>query len=141
MEILNKALGKGEVNWKGVVLPREKKSLFPAPGIYFDLVDGKEVYKVKLDGQFRIRLAPWFQQHPAIRPGDRIIISRDNGRMHIALSKNFSEPERGVFEWVEEVMQAIRNGEIHGILELRQDGFSVKIGKELKETEIKFLKN
>jgi hypothetical protein len=33
MKILTKKLGKGEINWKGVVIPRSKKALFPADSI------------------------------------------------------------------------------------------------------------
>ena len=37
MVILKKALGPGEIKWRGIVIPREKKDLFPQPGVLFDL--------------------------------------------------------------------------------------------------------
>ncbi len=90
MEILCKKLGKGEVDWKGVVIPRHKKALFPSPGVQFDLSDGTATYKVKVDNQFRIRLAQWFRRHPAVKADDEVIFSEENKTMRITLSNNGS---------------------------------------------------
>lgn len=88
MEILRKKLGKGEINWGGVVVPRAKKGLFPPVGLEFDLSDGNITYKVKLDNQCRIRLTQWFKRHPTIEAGDEVVFSEEEGMMHIALSGN-----------------------------------------------------
>ena len=87
MVILTKGLGTGELNWRGIVIPRGKKDLFPPPGVMFDLSDGKTTYKVKVDKQYRIRLAQWFGNHPNLKEGDEVIFSKDNGVIHISLAK------------------------------------------------------
>ena len=136
MEILSKKLGKGEVKWRGVVIPRAKKNLFPPPGVEFDLAEGKTIHKAKMDNQYRIRLASWFRRHPTIKAGDQVTFFKENGRMHIALSKNFSEPERGTLDWAQEVIEAIKEGEVQGIIRIKKNGFIVEIGKHVKETQI-----
>jgi len=88
MEILRKKLGKGEVDWGGVVVPRAKKGLFPPAGVEFDLSDGSITYKAKLDNQCRIRLTQWFKRHPTIEAGEEVVFSEEEGMMHIALSGN-----------------------------------------------------
>jgi len=136
MEILTKRLGDGEVKWKGVVIPRAQKGLFPQRGIEFDLLEGRIVYKAKMDNQFRIRLADWFRRHPTIKAGDEVTFRKDNGKIRIGLSKNFSEPERGALDWAQEVLEAIRDGEIHGAIRMSRNGFTVEIGEHVKETQI-----
>jgi hypothetical protein len=138
MEILTKKLGEGEAKWKGVVLPRKKKGLFPSPGTEFDLLEGQTIYKANVDKQYRIRLAPWFRKHPTIKAGDQVTFLKQNGKMRIVLSKNFSEPERGTIDWAHEVLQAIRDGEVAGIIRVRKNGFAVEIGENIKETQIIF---
>lgn len=86
MEILRKELGKGEVNWKGIVIPRDKKSLFPPPGTQFDLSDERTKYRAKIDNQCRIRLALWFRQHPTVKAGDEVVFSEENGVLRLTLS-------------------------------------------------------
>ena len=54
MIILTKSLGQGEIRWRGIVIPRRKKELFPPPGVLFDLSDKITTYKVKVDKQYRI---------------------------------------------------------------------------------------
>ena len=87
MVILSKKIKAGEVRWKGLVVPKNKKDLFPNPGVLFDLYDGKTTYKVKLDRLHRIRLAQWFANHPEVKAGDEIIFSKENGAIHIRLGK------------------------------------------------------
>jgi len=87
MVILSKKIKAGEARWKGLVVPKNKKDLFPNPGVLFDLYDGKTIYKVKLDRLHRIRLAQWFANHTEVKPGDEIIFSKENGTMHISLGK------------------------------------------------------
>ncbi len=45
MVILSKRIKAGEVRWRGIVIPRSKRDLFPSPGVVFDLSDEKDVYK------------------------------------------------------------------------------------------------
>lgn len=87
MVILSKKIKAGEVRWKGVVIPRSKKDLFPTPGTLFDLSDGRSTYKVKIDRLYRIRLSQWFANHPEVKAGDEVIFSKENGAMHIRLGK------------------------------------------------------
>jgi hypothetical protein len=87
MVILSKHLGPGELRWKGIVLPRKQKDLFPPPGTTFDLSDGKTTYKVKVDTQYRIRLTEWFSSHPSLKAGDEIVFSKENGAFIISLSE------------------------------------------------------
>lgn len=136
MKILTKKLGKGEINWKGVVIPRSKKALFPAPGVEFDLLEGKITYKGKMDNQSRLRLAEWFRQHRSLKPGDEVIFHKQNGTMKISLSRSFSRPEKETFEWTIEVIEAIRDGEVDGIIRINKKGFYVEIGKHIKKTQI-----
>jgi len=136
MKILTKKLGKGEINWKGVVIPRSKKALFPAVGVEFDLLEGKTIYRGRMDNQSRLRLAEWFRQHRNLRPGDEVSFSRQNGTMRITLSRSFSRPEKETFAWALEVIEAIRDGEIEGIIRINKGGFSVEIGKHVRETQV-----
>jgi len=136
MKILTKKLGKGEINWKGVVIPRSKKALFPAPGVEFDLLEGKTTYKGKMDSQSRLRLSEWFRQHRNLKPGDEVTFSKQNGIMRISLSRSFSRPEKETFAWALEVIEAIRDGEVDGIVKINKKGFSVEIGKHIKETQV-----
>ena len=136
MKILTKKLGKGEINWKGVVIPRSKKSLFPPPGVEFDLLEGKTIFKGKMDNQSRLRLAVWFRQHRSLKPGDEVTFSKQNGTMRISLSRTFSRPEKETFEWTIEVIEAIRDGEVDGIVRINKKGFCVEIGEHIKETQI-----
>jgi hypothetical protein len=136
MEILSKRLGEGEVRWKGVVIPRAKKDLFPERGVEFNLLEGKTIYKAKMDNQFRIRLATWFRRHPTTKAGDQIAFFKENGKIRIALSKNFSKPDRGALDWAKEVLEAIGDGEVHGTVRTSKNGFTVEIGEHIKETQI-----
>ena len=136
MKILTKKLGKGEIKWRGVVIPRSKTTLFPAPGVEFDLLEAKMAYRVKMDKQSRLRMARWFKQHRTIKPGDEVTFYRQNGTMRVSLSRSFSRPEKETYEWVQEVVEAIRDGEIHGIIRMNKDGFSVEIGEHVKETQV-----
>ncbi len=88
MEILSKELGKGEAKCKLIVLPRDKKSLFPLPGVQFDLSDGTNTYSVRVDKQYRIRLTQWFNHHPTVKAGDRVTFSEHNSTISVALSGN-----------------------------------------------------
>jgi len=136
MKILIKKLGKGEIKWGGVVIPRSKAALFPDPGVEFDVLDKKTAYRAKMDKQSRLRMASWFQQHRTIKPGDEVTFYRQNGTMRISLSRSFSRPEKETYEWAQEVIEAIRDGEIHGIVRMNKDGFSVEIGEHVKETQV-----
>jgi bifunctional DNA-binding transcriptional regulator/antitoxin component of YhaV-PrlF toxin-antitoxin module len=86
MEILRKNIGKGEIDWRGVVIPRDKKSLLPPIGVEFELSDEGNTYKVKVDNQYRIRLSEWFKRHPSIKPGDEVVFSEESGSVRIVLS-------------------------------------------------------
>ena len=88
MDILTKRLKPGEVNWNGITLPRDKKGLFPAPGVVFDLHNGKDTYKVKVDSQFRIRLTEWYRDQLTVKPGDEVSFRKESGAMHIGVSSN-----------------------------------------------------
>jgi hypothetical protein len=136
MKILTKKLGKGEINWKGVVIPRSKKNLFPASGVEFDLLEGKTTYKGKMDSQSRLRLAEWFRQHRSLKPGDEVTFTKQNGIIRISLSRSFSRPEKETFEWTLEVIEAIRDGEVDGVIRINKKGFSIEIGEHIKETQI-----
>jgi hypothetical protein len=98
MEILTKKLGEGEVKWKGIVIPRKKKDLFPSPGTEFDLLEDHTTFKASVDKQYRIRLAPWFRKHPTIKAGDQVTFLKQNRKMRISLSKNFSEPDKATID-------------------------------------------
>jgi len=136
MKSLTKKLGKGEINWKGVVIPRSKKALFPAAGVEFDLLEGKTTYRGRMDNQSRLRLAEWFRQHRNLKPGDEITFSRQNGTMRISLSRSFSRPEKETFAWALEVIEAIRDGEVDGIIRINKGGFNVEIGEHVRETQV-----
>ena len=73
MVILSKKIKAGEAKWKGVVIPRSQKHLFPAPRMLFDLSDGRSTYKVKIDRLYRVRLSQWFANHSEVKAGDEII--------------------------------------------------------------------
>lgn len=88
MIILTKSLGLGEIRWRGIVIPRGKKELFPPPGVLFDLSDKITTYKVKVDKQYRIRLAEWFGKYSGLKKGDKVIFSKENGTMYISLAKD-----------------------------------------------------
>jgi hypothetical protein len=136
MKILTKKLGPAEVKCRCLVLPRDKKGNFPAPGIEFDLLEGKTSHRAKLDNQFRLRAPSWFRQHRAIKAGDEINISKENGFMKISLSRAFSKPESETFSWAHEVLDAIKNREINGVIRINEHGFNVEIGENIKETQI-----
>lgn len=85
MDILRKKLRAGEVRWKGIVIPRDRKDLFPPPGVEFDLSDGKTMYRAKVDNQYRIRLAEWFSSNPMAKPGQVVVFSTENGIMEIRI--------------------------------------------------------
>jgi hypothetical protein len=136
MELLSKKLGKGEINWKGIVIPRNKTNLFPAPGIEFDLQEGRTTFKAKMDNHSRLRLSKWFRQHRSLKPGDEIKLSRQNGTIKISLSRSFSRPEKETFEWMIELIEAVRNGEIEGHVHINKKGFYLEIGEHIKETQV-----
>jgi hypothetical protein len=56
--------------------------------------------------------------------------------MKISLSRSFSRPETETFAWALEVIEAIRDGEIDGIIRINKKGFSVEIGKHVRETQV-----
>jgi len=136
MEILTKKLKKGEINWGGLVIPRSKKTLFPPPGVEFDLLDNSMTFTARMDDQSRLRISAWYKQHRAVKPGDEVTLYKENGKMRISLSRYFSKPEKEIFNWAQEVIEAIRGGEIEGIIRLNKDGFCVEIGDHVKKTEI-----
>lgn len=136
MEILTKRLGNGQIKWGGIVIPRNKTSLFPPPDVEFGLWEGETSYKAKMDNQSRLRVATWFRQHPSIKQGDEVTFRKEKGKIYISLSKNFSKPVQGAINWAQEVIEAIKAGEIHGIIRLKKNGFEVEIGEHIKETQI-----
>jgi hypothetical protein len=138
MKILSKKLGPAEVKCRCLVLPRNKKGDFPSPGVEFDMLEGKAIHRARLDNQFRLRAPSWFRQHRAVKAGDTITISKDNGSLKISLSRSFSKPESKTFDWAHEVLDAIKNREIYGTISIVENGFSVEIGEHIKETQIIF---
>lgn len=138
MKVLTKKLGPAEVKCRCLVLPRDKKEFFPHPGIEFDMLEGKTSHRAKIDKQFRLRSPSWFRLHRAMKAGDEIMISKDDGSMKISLTRSFPKPENETFDWAHEVLDAINNHEIFGIIRINKNGFNVEIGKHLKETRITF---
>jgi len=138
MKILTKKLGPAEVKCRCLVLPRDKKANFPSPGVQFDMLDGKEPHLARLDNQYRLRAPTWFRQHRAVKAGDEVSFFKDNGSIIISLSRAFSKPENETFNWAREVVDAIKNGEIDGILRITNEGFSIEIGERVKGTQIIF---
>lgn len=138
MKILTKKLGRGEINWKGFVIPRNKTALFPPVGVEFDLLEDKASYKGKIDNQSRLRLAEWFHQHRNLKAGDEVTFFKENGSIHITLSRSFSKPENETFDWAHEVLDAVRNREINGIIRISDHGFNVEIGEHIKNNQIIF---
>lgn len=136
MKILTKKLGKGEINWRGVVIPRSKTALFPSPAVEFDLWEGKTPYKAKMDRYSRLRMPTWFHQHQSVKEGDEVTFLKENGKIRIVLSKNFPEPTKSGIEWALEVIQAIKDGEVYGIIRLNKSGYTVEIGDHIKETQV-----
>ena len=118
------------------MIPRSKKNLFPTIGVEFDLLEGKTTFKGRMDGQYRLRLVEWFRRHRNLKPGDEVTFSRQNGSMRISLSRSFSRPEKETFTWALEVIEAIRDGEIDGIIRINKKGFCVRIGEYVKETQV-----
>ena len=71
-----------------------------------------------------------------MKPGDKVTFSKQNGTIKIVLSRSFSRPEKETFTWALEVIEAIRDGEIEGIIRINKKGFSVEIGKHVRETQV-----
>lgn len=136
MKILTKRLGPAEVKCRCIVLPRSKTALLPTPGVEFDLLEGKTPYKGKIDNQLRLRSSDWFRQHRNVKPGDEVTFFKENGRLRIELFKNFSEPTKSGIDWALEVIEAIRDGDVFGIIRLNKYGYTVEIGNHIKETQV-----
>ena len=138
MKILTKKLGRAEVMCRCIIIPRDKKALFPVPGVQFDIHEGKATYEGKIDKQYRLRSISWFRQHRAIKAGDEVTFFKEDGAIRISLSRSFSKPENETFDWAHEVLNAIRDREIHGIVRIDGNGFSVEIGEHVEQTQIVF---
>ena len=138
MKILTKKLKPAEVKCRCIVIPITKRTLFPSPGVEFKLIEGETAYKGRLDSQFRFRAASFFQHHRSLKPGDEVTFLKDNGHMRISLSRYFSKPENKTFSWAHEILDAIKDGEIDGIIIVTGKGFCVEIGEKVKETQIIF---
>ncbi len=138
MRILTKRLGPAEVKCRCILIPRGKKALFPPPGAEFDLLEGKSTHNARLDNQFRLRVVTWFRQHRSLKAGDEVTFSKANGSISIALSRSFSRPESETFDWTHEVLDAVRDREIPGVIRVTRNGFSVEIGEHVEETQIVF---
>ena len=136
MKILTKKLGKGEIKWRGVVIPRAKTTLFPTKGVEFDLIDDRTRHRVKMDAQSRLRMASWFRQHKTVKPGDEVTFSKQNGTLRISLSRSFSKPDEQILDWASEVIEAIKEGEISVVIRFGSGRFSLEIGDHIKKTEI-----
>jgi len=138
MKTLTKKLRPAEVKCRCITIPSTKRTLFPSPGVDFELIEGKTAHKGRLDSQFRLRAASWFRRHKSIKPGDEVTFLKDNGHMRISLSRYFSKPENETFGWAQEILDAIKDREINGIVTVTRDGFCVEIGEHVKETQIVF---
>ena len=138
MKILTKKLGRAEVTCRCIIIPRDKKALFPAPGVQFNVQEGKATYVGKIDNQFRLRSISWFRQHRTIKAGDEVTFFKEDGVIRISLSRSFSKPENETFDWAHEVLNAIRDGEIQGIFRVDGNGFSIEIGEHVEQTQIVF---
>lgn len=136
MKILTKKLMPAEVQCRCIVLPRDKTGNFPSPGVEFDITEGKTIHRAKLDRQFRLRALSWFHQHQAVKAGDEITFSKDNGLLRISLTRILSKPDKETFKWMHEVLDAIRDGDVFGIIKVSNSGFIVEIGEQVKETQI-----
>ena len=138
MKILTERLGPAEVKCRCILIPSSKRTLFPVPEVEFDILEGKAIHRGRLDNQFRLRAASWFRQHQAVKAGDEVTFLKENGFMRISLSRFFSKPDNETFGWAHEVLDAIKDGEIHGTIRISGNGFSVEIGEHVKETQIIF---
>jgi len=138
MKILNKKLGPAEVKCRCIIIPADNRTSFPAPGVKFDLFEGKVTHQARLDSQFRLRAPSWFRQHSAVKAGDEVTFLKENGTTRISLSRFFPKPENEAIGWGHEVLDAIKGGEIYGVITLSGNGFSVEIGEHVKETKIIF---
>jgi len=138
MKILTKKLKPAEVKCRCIIIPSTKRTLFPSPGVEFELIEGQTPHKGKLDSQFRFRASSFFQHHRSLKPGDEVTFLKENGHMRISLSRYFSKPENKTFSWAHEVLDAIKDSEIDGIVTVTRKGFSVEIGDQIKETQIIF---
>lgn len=138
MKILTKRLGPAEVKCRCITIPSSKRTFFPAPGVEFDMSEGKATHRGRLDNQFRLRAPSWFRQHQAVKAGDEVTFLKENGFMRISLLRSFSKPENETFGWAHEVLDAIKDDEIHGVIRVSRNGFSVEIGERVKETQIAF---
>jgi hypothetical protein len=136
MKVLAKKLGKAEVKCRCIIIPRDKKDLFPAPDIQFEIREGKAKYPAKIDKQYRLRSVSWFREHRALKASDEVTFYRENGSLRISLLRSFSRPEKETFDWILEVIEAIRGGEIYGVIRLDGGGFSVEIGDHVNKTEV-----
>jgi antitoxin component of MazEF toxin-antitoxin module len=112
MKLFTKKLRKGEIDRKGVIIPRVMRPVFPSPGIEFDLFDGEIKHVAKMDNKSHLQIPSWFQQHRDIMPGDEITLSLQDGKMYISDSRTFSVLEKEVMNFVQEVIDATRNSEI-----------------------------
>ena len=90
MKILTKKLGRAEVMCRCIIIPRDKKALFPVPGVKFDIHEGKETYEAKIDKQYRLRSISWFRRHRTIKAGDEVTFFKEDGAIRISLSRAFS---------------------------------------------------
>lgn len=138
MKLLTKKLGPAEVQCRCIVLPRDKKNLFPVPGVEFDMVEGKASHRARLDNQFRLRAPSWFRLHRAVKAGDEVTFFKENGAIRLSLLRSFSKPDSETFDWAHEVLEAIRDGEIHGVITVNKTGFNVEIGEHVKNTKVIF---
>ena len=136
MKILTKKLGSAEVMCRCIIIPRDKQALFPVPGVQFNIHEGKATYEGKIDKQYRLRSISWFRQHRNVKPGDEVTFFKENGRLRIVLSKNFPEPTKLGIDWALEVIEAIRDGDVFGIIRLNKNGYTVEIGNHIKETQV-----
>ena len=112
MKSFTKKLGKGEIKWGGIVIPHDKASLFPLPGVEFDLFDGQIMYPARMDRQSRLRIPKWFRQHRDITHGDEVTFSLQCGKMHISDSRSFSVLGKELMDLVQQIIDAVHNSEV-----------------------------
>jgi hypothetical protein len=95
----NKTNGESELIYKRKLTPsearrhfiyvdEEHRSMFPPPGKEFEIIVKNQKIKVKVDSQWRIWAALFWDYLPSFQVGDVIVISKTpNGVLKIAVEK------------------------------------------------------
>jgi bifunctional DNA-binding transcriptional regulator/antitoxin component of YhaV-PrlF toxin-antitoxin module len=73
-KVYEKRLTASEIKHKFIVIRKEADSIFPEPGIPFNIKDGDKTYTVSRDAYNRIfrYMSSWYRDHPELKPGDKV---------------------------------------------------------------------